>query len=93
MPRLSFFDVGNYTAHCDKFIEQCSIILIDGGGNFGDLWAPHHDLRLRASCELSDVIILKGVFTRTAPEAEPPHTLALDLRQPPALADRGVVME
>jgi exopolysaccharide biosynthesis predicted pyruvyltransferase EpsI len=45
--RLSFFDIGNYTDHCDAFIEQCSIILMNGGGNFGDLWAPHHDLRLR----------------------------------------------
>jgi pyruvyl transferase EpsO len=43
---LSFFDVDNYSPDCDRFIEKCSIILMHGGGNFGDLWPLHHQLRL-----------------------------------------------
>lgn len=45
--RVSFFDLGNYTDQCDRLIEQSSIILMHGGGNFGDIWPAHHDLRLR----------------------------------------------
>lgn len=44
--RISFFDLANYSDRCDRFIDQSSIILMHGGGNFGDIWAPHHDLRL-----------------------------------------------
>ncbi len=45
--RISFFDVDNYSSGCDRFIEQSSIILMHGGGNFGDIWPRHHALRLR----------------------------------------------
>lgn len=44
--KLSFFDICNYSDRCDRFIEQSSIILMHGGGNFGDIWPVHHDLRL-----------------------------------------------
>ncbi len=44
--RISFFDVDNYSGSCDRFIEQSSIILLHGGGNFGDIWPRHHALRL-----------------------------------------------
>jgi exopolysaccharide biosynthesis predicted pyruvyltransferase EpsI len=44
--KLSFFDIDNYSVDCDRFIEKCSIILMHGGGNFGDIWPPHHQLRL-----------------------------------------------
>ncbi|GGI67770.1 exopolysaccharide biosynthesis protein [Polymorphobacter multimanifer] len=45
--RISFFDVDNYSSLCDRFIERSSMILLHGGGNFGDIWPRHHALRLR----------------------------------------------
>jgi exopolysaccharide biosynthesis predicted pyruvyltransferase EpsI len=44
--RIDFFDVGNYTPACDRFIEDSSIILLHGGGNFGEIWPRHHAIRL-----------------------------------------------
>lgn len=43
--KLSFFDSDSYTAKADKHIEDASVILLNGGGNFGDLWMHHQDLR------------------------------------------------
>ena len=45
--KVSSFDIRNYSPGCDRFIEQCSIILMHGGGNFGDIWPEHHQLRLK----------------------------------------------
>jgi exopolysaccharide biosynthesis predicted pyruvyltransferase EpsI len=39
--------VQNYSPSADVFIEEATILLIHGGGNFGDLWPHHHDLRIR----------------------------------------------
>ena len=44
--RIDFFDVGNYTPACDRFIADSSIILMHGGGNFGEIWPRHHAIRL-----------------------------------------------
>jgi exopolysaccharide biosynthesis predicted pyruvyltransferase EpsI len=44
--RIDFFDVGNYTSACDRFIQECSIILMHGGGNFGEIWPRHHAIRM-----------------------------------------------
>jgi pyruvyl transferase EpsO len=35
---LRFFDHHIYSEKCDPLIEECSIILLHGGGNFGDIW-------------------------------------------------------
>jgi exopolysaccharide biosynthesis predicted pyruvyltransferase EpsI len=43
--RLSGFDVTNYSTGCDPLIEQCSVLLIHGGGNFGDIWPRHQRFR------------------------------------------------
>jgi exopolysaccharide biosynthesis predicted pyruvyltransferase EpsI len=43
--RVSCFDVDSYSASVDPLIEQATIILIHGGGNFGDIWPAHHGLR------------------------------------------------
>jgi exopolysaccharide biosynthesis predicted pyruvyltransferase EpsI len=43
--RTSFYDVGNYTAKADRHIDEASILLLHGGGNFGDLWPRHHAIR------------------------------------------------
>lgn len=44
--RLSYYDVHNYTPGADRFIDQADMLLIHGGGNFGDIWPNHHALRL-----------------------------------------------
>jgi pyruvyl transferase EpsO len=36
--RISIFDHHLYSEKCDPLIEECSIILLHGGGNFGDIW-------------------------------------------------------
>lgn len=41
----SFYDVGNYTAKADRYIDESTILLLNGGGNFGDLWPQHHEIR------------------------------------------------
>ncbi|CAN7292626.1 polysaccharide pyruvyl transferase family protein [Phenylobacterium sp. LjRoot225] len=46
--RLSYFDVDTYTADADKYIDQASILVIHGGGNFGDIWPHHHRMRSMA---------------------------------------------
>lgn len=40
-----FYDLKNYSELCDRYIENSSILLIHGGGNFGDIWPHHHELR------------------------------------------------
>jgi pyruvyl transferase EpsO len=45
--RLSFYDVDSYSPAADPFIDEASILVIHGGGNFGDIWPHHHDLRMR----------------------------------------------
>jgi pyruvyl transferase EpsO len=46
--RLSHYDVHSYSANANKFIDQASVLMIHGGGNFGDIWPRHHQLRLLA---------------------------------------------
>ncbi|HEV8391453.1 MAG TPA: polysaccharide pyruvyl transferase family protein [Dongiaceae bacterium] len=43
---ISFFDVLNYTPACDRFIRDSSVLLLHGGGNFGEIWPRHHAIRL-----------------------------------------------
>jgi pyruvyl transferase EpsO len=43
--RISFFDVNNYSSGADKLIDEASLLLIHGGGNFGDIWPVHHGFR------------------------------------------------
>ncbi len=45
--RIGFYDVRSYSEQADAFIDSASLILIHGGGNFGDLWPHHHGLRVR----------------------------------------------
>lgn len=44
--RIDFFDTVNYTPACDRFIRGSSVILLQGGGNFGELWPRHHRIRM-----------------------------------------------
>jgi exopolysaccharide biosynthesis predicted pyruvyltransferase EpsI len=44
--RVDFFDTSNYTPACDRFIRESSIILLQGGGNFGEIWPRHHAIRM-----------------------------------------------
>lgn len=43
--KLSFFDTDSYTPKAHRHIEDASVILLNGGGNFGDLWMHHQELR------------------------------------------------
>lgn len=45
--KLSFYDVRSYSTKADSFIDEATILLIHGGGNFGDIWPHHQDLRMR----------------------------------------------
>lgn len=45
--KVSFFDIDSYSEKCERFIDKASIILIHGGGNFGDLYPRHQELRTR----------------------------------------------
>jgi len=45
--RLSYYDVDSYSPGADRFVEEATILLIHGGGNFGDIWPHHHSLRMR----------------------------------------------
>ncbi len=45
--RLSYYDVDSYSPGADRFVEEATILLIHGGGNFGDIWPYFHRLRMR----------------------------------------------
>lgn len=45
--RICFFDYFTYTENANKFIEECSVILLQGGGSFGDIWMHHHQVRMK----------------------------------------------
>jgi len=44
--RVDFVDTENYTPACDRFIRDSSLILLHGGGNFGEIWPRHHAIRV-----------------------------------------------
>ncbi|MCK8786150.1 polysaccharide pyruvyl transferase family protein [Roseomonas sp. NAR14] len=41
-----YYDFRNYSAKANNFIDQADILLLHGGGNFGDIWPAHHEFRL-----------------------------------------------
>ena len=45
--RLSFTDADGYSPEADRMIEEATLLLLHGGGNFGDIWPRHHRLRMR----------------------------------------------
>lgn len=45
--RITFFDLRGYSPAAEPIIDQADVILLHGGGNFGDLYPLHHELRLR----------------------------------------------
>lgn len=42
-----FVDHGNFARHMEPWVERSDLVLIQGGGNFGDLWPEVHEFRLR----------------------------------------------
>lgn len=42
-----FVDRDHYADHMERWIERSDLILIQGGGNLGDIWPDPHDFRLR----------------------------------------------
>jgi exopolysaccharide biosynthesis predicted pyruvyltransferase EpsI len=45
--RVSFYDLNSHSDGADDLIEEATIILLHGGGNFGDIWPDHQALRMR----------------------------------------------
>jgi exopolysaccharide biosynthesis predicted pyruvyltransferase EpsI len=45
--RLSYYDFATHSSGADRFIEEATIIMMHGGGNFGDIWPDHHALRMK----------------------------------------------
>jgi len=45
--RMWFVDQANYAPHMDRWIERTSVLLVQGGGNFGDIWQETHEFCLR----------------------------------------------
>ena len=43
--RLSYQDCETYSEKADRQINAATILLLHGGGNFGDLWPHHQNLR------------------------------------------------
>jgi pyruvyl transferase EpsO len=46
--QISFYDVDSYSDRAISQIERADVLLLHGGGNFGDLWAHHHKIRMWA---------------------------------------------
>lgn len=42
-----FVDRDHFAGHMDRWIERSDLIVIQGGGNFGDIWPDPHAFRLR----------------------------------------------
>jgi exopolysaccharide biosynthesis predicted pyruvyltransferase EpsI len=45
--RLSFIEADGYSPEADPLVEEATLLLIHGGGNFGDIWQRHHRIRMR----------------------------------------------
>lgn len=43
--RMYFYDWRNFKSSAEKYIDKSDIIFIHGGGNFGDIWPNHHNIR------------------------------------------------
>jgi len=43
--RMYFYDWRNYGNSAKKYIDKSDVIFIHGGGNFGDIWPNHHNIR------------------------------------------------
>lgn len=46
--KLSFVDVDSYSDRAVEQVARADVLLIHGGGNFGDIWPHHHQVRLWA---------------------------------------------
>ncbi|UDL92525.1 polysaccharide pyruvyl transferase family protein [Mesorhizobium sp. PAMC28654] len=44
---VGFHDWSTYSPSSDRHIERASVLLMHGGGNFGDIWPHHHQFRLK----------------------------------------------
>lgn len=45
--RMWFIDRFNYVPHMEEWLEKTDLLLVQGGGNFGDIWRDAHAFRLR----------------------------------------------
>jgi pyruvyl transferase EpsO len=43
--KVSFYDLNSYSSGADRFIDEASVLVLHGGGNFGDIWPHHHQFR------------------------------------------------
>ncbi len=45
--KVGFHDWSTYSPLSARHIERASVLLMHGGGNFGDIWPHHHQFRLK----------------------------------------------
>ncbi|MEI9426807.1 polysaccharide pyruvyl transferase family protein [Mesorhizobium sp. Cs1299R1N3] len=45
--QVAFHDWSTYSPSSDRHIERASVLLMHGGGNFGDIYPHHHEFRLK----------------------------------------------
>jgi exopolysaccharide biosynthesis predicted pyruvyltransferase EpsI len=45
--QVAFHDWSTYSPSAGRHIERASVLLMHGGGNFGDIWPHHHQFRLK----------------------------------------------
>ncbi len=57
--RLSFYDVDSYSSGADRYIAEADVLLLHGGGNFGDLWPHHHAIRAAIVKKFPDKAIVQ----------------------------------
>jgi pyruvyl transferase EpsO len=44
--KLSFYDINSFSDRAIAQINRADVLLIHGGGNFGDIWTHHHNVRM-----------------------------------------------
>ena len=45
-PEIVIADFRTYPEEYQRILGECSVLLLQGGGNFGDHWSHHHNFRL-----------------------------------------------
>jgi exopolysaccharide biosynthesis predicted pyruvyltransferase EpsI len=56
---ISFCDMSSSSAGVEKYIAAADVLLIHGGGNFGDIWPGRHDVRMKALARFADKRVIQ----------------------------------
>jgi exopolysaccharide biosynthesis predicted pyruvyltransferase EpsI len=44
--RVFSYDIHSFSEGASRYVDEADVLLIHGGGNFGDIWPHHHRIRL-----------------------------------------------